>query len=71
MGPWVIQALTHNDIDDVLAIEEAAFTNPWTRAMYLAELQNSGVSYCFLARNPGGRGEIGRASCRERVYSSV
>ena len=56
MGPWVIQALTHNDIDDVLAIEEAAFTSPWTRAMYLAELQNSGVSYCFLARNAGGRG---------------
>ena len=56
MGPWVIQPLTHNEIDSVLAIEEAAFTNPWTRAMYLAELQNSGVSYCFLARNAGGRG---------------
>ena len=55
MGPWVIQPLTHNEIDSVLAIEEAAFTNPWTRAMYLAELQNSGVSYCFLARDAGGR----------------
>jgi ribosomal-protein-alanine N-acetyltransferase len=51
MGSWVIQALTHDDIDDVLAIEERAFTNPWTRAMYLAELENGGVSYCFLARN--------------------
>ena len=42
-------------IDDVLAIEEASFTNPWTREMYLAELENRGVSYCFLARGPDGR----------------
>lgn len=47
----VIEPLAHDDIDDVLALEEAAFTNPWTRAMYLAELENSGVSYCFLARD--------------------
>jgi ribosomal-protein-alanine N-acetyltransferase len=51
MGSWVIHALTHDDIDDVLAIEERAFTNPWTRAMYLTELENTAVSYCFLARN--------------------
>ena len=55
MGSWVIEALTHDDIDDVLALEEAAFTNPWTRAMYLAELDNSGVSYCFLARETDRR----------------
>lgn len=51
MGDWVFEALTRDDIDDVLAIEEAAFTNPWTRAMYLAELENSEVSFCFLARD--------------------
>lgn len=50
MGPWAIEALTHDDIDDVLAIEEAAFTSPWTRAMYEAELENRGVSFCFIAR---------------------
>lgn len=55
MGPWVIEPLTHGDIDDVLALEEAAFTNPWTRPMYLAELDNSGVSYCFLARDADRR----------------
>src|SRR5256885_1879852 len=38
-------------IDEVLAIEEASFTNPWTREMYLAELANPGVSYCFLAHD--------------------
>jgi ribosomal-protein-alanine N-acetyltransferase len=47
-----IELLTTADqIDDVLAIEQAAFTNPWTRDMYLAELENRGVSYCFLARD--------------------
>jgi ribosomal-protein-alanine N-acetyltransferase len=50
-GSWVVHAVTRDDIDDVLAIEEQAFTNPWTRAMYLTELENTGVSYCFLARN--------------------
>jgi ribosomal-protein-alanine N-acetyltransferase len=51
MDPWVIEPLTRADVDDVLALEEAAFTNPWTKAMYLAELENAGVSYCFLARD--------------------
>ena len=61
MGPLVIEVLTHADIDDVLAIEEAAFTNPWTRAMYLAEMDNPGVSYCFLARD-GDRRPVGFCS---------
>ena len=55
MGPWVVEPLTHDDIDDVLALEEAAFTNPWTRAMYLSELENSSISYCFLARDTNRR----------------
>ena len=52
MATCRIELLTTADqIDDVLAIEQAAFTNPWTRDMYLAELENRGVSYCFLARD--------------------
>lgn len=42
------------DIEAVLAIEEASFTNPWTREMYVAELANAGISYCYLARGPDG-----------------
>jgi ribosomal-protein-alanine N-acetyltransferase len=53
---WRIEPLTDpTQIDDVLVIEEASFTNPWTREMYLAELENRGVSFCFLARDPAGR----------------
>jgi ribosomal-protein-alanine N-acetyltransferase len=52
----VIEPVTSlEQIDAVLAIEEASFTNPWTREMYLAELENPGVSYCFLAYDADGR----------------
>ena len=52
MGNWIIEPLASpSDLEDVLAIEEASFTNPWTREMYLAELENEGVSYCHLARS--------------------
>jgi ribosomal-protein-alanine N-acetyltransferase len=53
---WTIEPLTAPDeIDDILAIEEASFTNPWTYEMYAAELENRGVSYCYLARTSAGR----------------
>jgi ribosomal-protein-alanine N-acetyltransferase len=41
-------------IDDILAVEQASFTSPWTREMYLAELNNTGVSYFYLARTEAG-----------------
>ena len=59
---WRIEPLIDpKQIDDVLAIEEASFTNPWTREMYLAEMDNRGVSYCYLARDPDG-GVVGFCS---------
>ena len=52
---WTIVPMnTPKQIDAVIAIEETAFTNPWTREMYLAELDNRGVSYCFLATDEVG-----------------
>jgi [ribosomal protein S18]-alanine N-acetyltransferase len=53
---WLIESLASVDqIDDVITIEGASFTNPWTREMYVSELQNTGVSFCLLAREPAGR----------------
>ncbi len=43
-----------SDLDSVLAIETESFTSPWTREMYVAELQNAGVSFCYLARDDSG-----------------
>lgn len=51
---WIIEPLTSpEDIDAILAIEQASFTNPWTRDMYLAELHQRGVSFFYLARDSG------------------
>ncbi len=62
MTPWHIDALSSPEqIDSVLAIEEASFTNPWTREMYLAELENLSVSACFLAHSADG-GVVGFCS---------
>ena len=52
---WTVEPLTSRvDIDAVIAIEEASFTSPWTREMYLAELDNAGVSFFYLAKTPLG-----------------
>ncbi len=56
MVTWRIEPLANTQqIDEVLSIEEASFTNPWTREMYLADLANRGVSFCFLAQDDEGR----------------
>jgi [ribosomal protein S18]-alanine N-acetyltransferase len=52
---WRIDPLAHvDDIDDVLGIEQASFANPWTRDMYVAELEHRGTSYCYIAREADG-----------------
>jgi|SRR3954465_2386370 ribosomal-protein-alanine N-acetyltransferase len=56
MTAWRIEPVSSApQIDEVLAIEEVSFTNPWSREMYLAELENAGVSFCYLARHADGR----------------
>ena len=52
MPSWSIEPLVSPvDIDAVVAVEEACFTNPWTREMYVAELDNPGVSFIYVARD--------------------
>lgn len=53
MPDWIIEPLeTSADLDALIAVEEASFTNPWTRAMYESEITNAGVSCFMLARGP-------------------
>lgn len=55
-GAIVIEPITSIDqIDEVLAIEDAAFINPWTRDMYERDLANRDVSHIVVARTPDGR----------------
>jgi ribosomal-protein-alanine N-acetyltransferase len=56
VATWFIEPLASpDDIDSILAIEQASFTNPWTREMYVAEVKNEGVSFFYLARDNGRR----------------
>ena len=49
---WVVEPLTSlGDLDAILAVEEASFTNPWTREMYLAELDHEGIAFFYVARD--------------------
>jgi ribosomal-protein-alanine N-acetyltransferase len=51
---WVIErTLSNTDLDDIVAIETASFSNPWTRDMYVRELQNPDVSFLYVLRVPG------------------
>lgn len=51
---WVVEPLSSlAEIDAILAVEEASFTNPWTREMYLAELDHQGVAFFYVARDAG------------------
>ena len=54
--PLIIEPLSSpEDLDAVVAIETESFTSPWTREMYVSELKNVGVSFCYLARDESGR----------------
>ena len=48
---WTIdRTLSEGDLDEIVAIEKASFSNPWTREMYLRELQNPDVSFLYALR---------------------
>ena len=50
---WTIDPVSSAaDIDGIMAVEHASFTNPWTREMYLAELENQGLSFLYVAKDP-------------------
>ena len=51
---WIIErTLSDGDLDEIVAIEQASFSNPWTREMYVRELQNPDVSFLYVLRVPG------------------
>lgn len=55
MNIEIVPLTSAQEIDGILAVEAESFTNPWTRDMYLAELENRGVSFFFLAKNEAGQ----------------
>ena len=60
---WVVEPLaSRGEIDAVLAIEQASFTSPWTKEMYLSELENPDVSFFYLAKTADSRVIVGFCS---------
>lgn len=50
---WAIErTLADADLDAIVGIEQASFSNPWTRDMYVRELQNPDVSFLYVLRAP-------------------
>lgn len=55
MSEWNVQPLrSPQEIDDILRIETLSFTNPWTREMYLSELEHGDVASFYLVRDAIG-----------------
>ena len=50
---WAIDLISDDqDLDGVLEVEGESFSNPWTRDMYVWELQNRSVCHIFIVRTP-------------------
>ena len=47
---WIDPLGGETDLEGVLAVEAASFSNPWTREMYAWELQNRSVCHIYVAR---------------------
>ena len=58
MGEWVIEPATVESLSDILEIEEACFSAPWTRKMLQAELSGNPFAHFLLAKQLP-RGESG------------
>ena len=58
MGEWVIEPATIESLPDILQIEEACFSAPWTRKMLQAELSGNPFAHFLLAKQvlPGEEG---------------
>jgi [ribosomal protein S18]-alanine N-acetyltransferase len=49
--PWKVEPLVPGrDLDEVVEIEKRCFTNPWTREMFMGELERGDVVRAYVAR---------------------
>jgi len=61
MDEWVIEPATVEALPDILHIEEACFSAPWTRKMLEAELSGNPFAHFLLAKQTPP-GEVGSVS---------
>ena len=51
MSALALDRMRPEDLDEVLAIERASFTMPWSRGAFLYEMQQNRVARCWVARD--------------------
>lgn len=56
-GPYTIEPATLEALRDILHIEEACFSTPWTRKMLEAELTGNRFAHFLLAKQTGTPGK--------------
>ena len=54
MSALALDRMRPEDLDEVLAIERASFTMPWSRGAFLYEMQQNRVARCWVARADDG-----------------
>ena len=54
MSSLTLDRMRAEDLDEVLAIERASFTMPWSRGAFLYEIQQNRVARCWVGRLPDG-----------------
>lgn len=63
-APLTIDRMTREDLDQVMVIENASFTMPWSRNLFLSEFRNKPVSLMLVALLAGeGRIVAGYIVC--------
>ena len=53
MSPPAVEPMRPEDLDEVLAIERASFSMPWSRGAFLYEIQQNRVARCRVMREGG------------------
>src|SRR5205085_11133819 len=51
--PRSVDLMRAGDLDEVLAIERASFTMPWSRGAFLYEIEQNRVARCLVVREDG------------------
>jgi len=53
VAPPSIERMRPADLDEVLAIERASFSMPWSRGAFLYEMEQNQVARCYVMRDEG------------------
>lgn len=53
LPPLTIERMRPADLEEVLAIERASFSMPWSRGAFLYEVEQNQVARCYVIRDEG------------------